>query len=253
MTGGSSRPRIAVPARFSVSASALRHGAEVTSRNLVEAVFAAGGEPLVLHPSAPGAIADLGEVAARIAFADGVLLPGGGDLSSRWSGQAVHPSLYDVDEEQDAFDLAVAEVALDRGTPLLAVCRGLHVVNALRGGRLVQDMGKHLGPERHHRHKRHAVQVTPGSLLAGVVGARVEVSCYHHQCLDDPAGIGKGLQVTARAEDGVVEGVEIEDARGWFLGVQWHPEDTWADDPAQLAVVRALVGAARGGPPGAHQ
>lgn len=236
------RPRIAVPARFSVSASALRYGAEVTSRNLLAAVFAAGGEPLVLHPHAPeGQVSD-DEVAERLAVADGVLLPGGGDLSARWTGQPDHPSLYDVDEEQDAFDLAVARVALTHGLPLLAVCRGLQVVNAARGGRVVQDMDASFGPMRHHRHRIHSIVVEQTSMLADIVGDHVEVSCYHHQCLSE---LGEGMRVVASAEEGVIEGVEIAASPGWFLGVQWHPEDTWSTEPQQLAVFRALVDAAR--------
>ncbi len=237
------RPRIVVPSRFAASTSALRYAAEVTSRNLVEAVWAAGGEPLMTHPHAPGGVADEAEVAARLEMADGVLLPGGGDLAGRWTGQAEHPSLYDVDEEQDAFDLAVARVCLDRGIPLLAVCRGLQVVNAVRGGSMVQDMDEAYGEMRHHRHRAHLVTVAEGSRLAGVVGEKVEVSCYHHQCLAD---LGEGMVAVAHAEEGVVEGVEIPEATGWFLGVQWHPEDTWSEVPEQLALFEALVEAARG-------
>jgi len=240
---GERRPRIAIPARFSTSASALRYAAEVTSRNLVDAVWAAGGEPLVLHPHAPDGVADDAEVAERLEVADGVLLPGGGDLGAHWSGQDAHHTLYDVDDEQDAFDLAVARVCLERGIPLLAVCRGLQVVNAARGGTVVQDMDEAYGEMRHHRHRVHAVAVDEGSLLAGVVGDKIESSCYHHQCLAD---LGSGMEAVARSEEGVIEGVEIPDAVGWFLGVQWHPEDTWATDGQQLAVFRALVEAAGG-------
>lgn len=236
------RPRILVPARFSASASALRYAAEVTSRNLVEAVWAAGGEPLMVHPHAPGGRADDAEVTARLEVADGVLLPGGGDLAAHWFGQEPHATLYDVDDEQDAFDLAVARVCLDRGIPLLAVCRGLQVVNAVLGGTVVQDMDEAYGELRHHRHRRHCITTEAGTLLNKVVGDEVDVSCYHHQCL---ATLGEGMEVVARAEEGVVEGVEIPAAPGWFLGVQWHPEDTWAEDPQQLAVFQAHVDASR--------
>jgi putative glutamine amidotransferase len=239
---GERRPRIAIPARFSTSASALRYAAEVTSRNLVEAVWAAGGEPLMMHPHAPGGRADDEEVAARLEVADGVLLPGGGDLAAHWTGQQAHSTLYDVDDEQDGFDLAVARVCLARGIPLLAVCRGLQVVNAVRGGTVVQDMDETYGEMRHHRHRVHAIAVDDGSLLSTVVGDKLEASCYHHQCLAD---LGAGMQVVARSEEGVIEGVEIPSAAGWFLGVQWHPEDTWATDPQQLAVFAALVETAR--------
>ena len=242
MATGERRPLIAIPSRFSQSASALRHRAEVASRNLVTAVFAAGGEPLLVHPSAPGAVVSDDEVAARLHWADGILLPGGGDLSGRWSDQGHHHTLYDVDEEQDAFDLAVARVALARRIPLLTICRGTQVLNVALGGTLVQDMDEHDSELAHHRNHVHHVTVDHRTRAAQVVGESVEVSCYHHQCLAD---LGEGLVVTARSEEGVIEAVELPAYDGWYLGVQWHPEDTWQTEPKQLDVVRALVDAAR--------
>ena len=130
------RPRIAIPARVSSSAAALRYEAEVSARKLVEAVYAAGGEPLSVHPSAPGGTVSDAEVARRLDFADGVLLPGGGDLHPAYYGGAQHESLYDMDLEQDAFDLAVARWSLRAARPLLAICRGMQVVNVAMGGTL---------------------------------------------------------------------------------------------------------------------
>ena len=228
------RPLIAIPARFSASASALRYAAEVSARQLIEGVYAAGGEPLVMHP-------DGSDVTDRLGWADGVLLPGGGDLSGRWSGQGSHPTLYDVDEEQDAFDLAVASFALSQGIPLLSICRGTQVVNVGRGGTLIQDMDSHDSELRHHRHHVHDVAVADGR-LHGIIGEGVEVSCYHHQCIDR---LGEGLVVTARSEEGVIEAVELPSASGFYVGVQWHPEDTWRTDAKQLALFEALVAAAR--------
>jgi putative glutamine amidotransferase len=232
----SRRPLIAIPARFSASASALRFGADVTARKLVDAVYAAGGEPLVVHPVAPGAVIDVDAVAERLWFADGVLLPGGGDLASRWSGQEDHETQYDVDEEQDAFDLAVARYALDAGIPLLAICRGNQVVNVGLGGDLVQDLG-----ERTHRHVVQPISVSSDSALAAIVGTRPEISCFHHQAL---GRLGEGLRAVAHAPDGVMEAVE-RDGAGWYLGVQWHPEDTATTDPAQAGLFAALVEQAR--------
>ncbi|GAA4091776.1 gamma-glutamyl-gamma-aminobutyrate hydrolase family protein [Nocardioides kongjuensis] len=233
----SRRPLIAIPARFSESASALRYRADVTARALVEAVYAAGGEPLVVHPVAPGAEVDDAEVAARLWYADGVLLPGGGDLAARWAGQEAHATEYDVDEEQDAFDLAVARHALAAGLPLLAICRGNQVVNVALGGDLIQDLG-----ERTHRHVVHEIAVEPDSVLAGIVGTAPSISCYHHQGIGRP---GEGLRAVAESADGVIEAVELAGAQGWYLGVQWHPEDTAATDPAQAGLFRALVDASR--------
>src|SRR4249919_1099628 len=118
------RPLIVIPARFSPGATALRYEAEVTARALVQAVFAAGGEPVVVHPYAPDLEIDVDAARERIWFADGVLLPGGGDVAARWSGQQPHPGQYGVDEEQDAFDIAVTKAALADRVPLLAICRG---------------------------------------------------------------------------------------------------------------------------------
>jgi putative glutamine amidotransferase len=216
------RPLIAIPARFSASASALRHAAEVNARALVEAVWRAGGEPATIHPT--NGIGD------RLARFDGVLLPGGGDLAPRRYGAvSTHASVYDVDDLQDSFDLSIARAALDSGLPLLAVCRGLHVVNVALGGTLHQDM------DPGHRHRRHTVTVHSGSFLDA---EKIDASCYHHQRVDR---LGDGLSVAATAADGTVEALELPSARGWFAAVQWHPEDTAATDPLQQNLFDTLV------------
>jgi putative glutamine amidotransferase len=231
------RPLIAVPARFSATTSALRFAAEVNARALVEAVWRAGGEPATVHPAdQPDA-----DVAARLTRFDGVLLPGGGDIAPHRYGAAhTHARVYDVDDVQDAFDLAVARQALDLGLPLLAICRGMQVVNVALGGTLEQDMG---GPEREHRDTVHPVALEAGSVVARAAGAeKVDASCYHHQRTDR---LGAGLRVTARAADGTAEALELATARGWFAAVQWHPEDTARGDAAQQGLFDALVRAAR--------
>ncbi|MFI5890018.1 gamma-glutamyl-gamma-aminobutyrate hydrolase family protein [Actinoplanes sp. NPDC051513] len=212
------RPLIVIPARFSASASALRFRADVNAYKLIEAVHQAGGEPITLHPTRP---ADDDEVRTRIHFADGVLLPGGGDLDARWSGQQAHHSQSDVDDVQDAFDLALARVALEDRIPLLAICRGLQVVNVARGGDLIQDL-----PAAHRR--------------VHIVG-ELTVSCYHHQGIGRP---GKGLRAIAYADDGTIEELALDEHEGWFRGVQWHPEDTADTDPGQAALFEGLVRAA---------
>jgi putative glutamine amidotransferase len=231
------RPLIAIPARFAASTSALRYAAEVNARALVEAIWRAGGEPATIHPAEPTAAG----VAARLARFDGVLLPGGGDLAPyRYGATDTHDSVYDVDDLQDAFDLEVARQSIDLGLPLLAICRGLQVVNTALGGTLHQDMG---GPDREHRHVVHPMAIRRGSLLEQATGAeKVEASCYHHQRVDRT---GAGLTITARAADDTVEGLELPGVLGWFAAVQWHPEDTAHEDPAQQGLFDALVGAAR--------
>ncbi|OIJ92669.1 gamma-glutamyl-gamma-aminobutyrate hydrolase family protein [Streptomyces colonosanans] len=231
------RPLIAVPARFSATTSALRYAAEVNARALIEAVWRAGGEPATIHPADPAAE----DVAARLARFDGVLLPGGGDIAPRRYGVTdTHDSVYDVDDLQDAFDLEVARTAIASGLPLLAICRGLQIVNVALGGSLEQDMG---GPERAHRHIVHPVAIRRGTLLEQATGTgKAEASCFHHQRVDRTGG---GLAVTAHAADDTVEGLELPGAAGWFTAVQWHPEDTAHEDPAQQGLFDALVRAAR--------
>ncbi|MVO88768.1 gamma-glutamyl-gamma-aminobutyrate hydrolase family protein [Streptomyces sp. p1417] len=235
------RPLIAIPARFSASCSALRYGAEVNARALIEAVWRGGGEPATIHPHAPGGSADPGLVADRLSRFDGILLPGGGDLSpSRYGVDPVHGSVHDIDAEQDGFDLAVARQALHAGLPLLAICRGVQVVNVALGGTLAEHQA---GWRREHRNLVHQVDIQAGSALHGITGsAVVTASCYHHQRVDR---MGAGLTVTAKAADGTSEAFELLGRHAWFIGVQWHPEDTALPDPVQQALFNALVQAAR--------
>lgn len=241
MTSPEPRPLIAIPGRFATVTSALRFAAEVNARAIMAAVWRAGGEPVSIHPHAPGGAADPAEVADRLARFDGVLLPGGGDLAPHRYGDAtVHSSLHDVDDEQDGFDLAVARHAIATGQPLLAICRGLQVVNVVLGGTLQQDMG---GPGHEHRPLVHKITLDRDSPVARVMAAeQVEVSCFHHQRV---LRTGTGLTVTARAGDGTVEAVDLPGAAGWFAAVQWHPEDTAGTDPAQQVLFDALVRASQ--------
>ena len=233
----SGRPLIAVPARFSASASAHRYRALTTARTLSEGVLRAGGEPVAVHPWAPDGVVSPAEVGERLGFAAGVLLPGGGDVSPSLYGAPVADStVYDVDDEQDAFDLAVARWALEAGVPLLAVCRGWQLVDVALGGDLEQHMADP------HLHRVHDVTVEPGTQLAAAIGERASVSCFHHQRV---RRLGTGLVPVAWADDGTVEGATLPSASGWFLGVQWHPEDTVDSDPAQLRLFELLVQAAR--------
>jgi putative glutamine amidotransferase len=220
------RPRIAVIGRFAKQTSALRYRALVNARALLEAVWAAGGDPVTLLPVA-GA-----DWAKRLEGFGGVLMPGGGDIDpARFGLLERAENVYDVDELQDAADFDCAEYALEAGIPLLAICRGLHVVNAVRGGTLVQDLTVH------HRHFVHDVTIDRRFELFGLSASVAIASCYHHQGIDVA---GEGVDIVARAADGVPEAAVI-DGPGWAVGVQWHPEDTAATDPEQAALFEELV------------
>ena len=120
---------------------------------------------------------------------------------------------------------------------MLAVCRGLHVVNVIRGGSLVVDM-----PE-HHRHTVEEVVLEPDAWPLGIEAGSVRISCYHHQAVER---LGRGMEVVARAADGTVEAVVVA-APAWAVGVQWHPEDTWESDPSQLQLMSRFVRESAGG------
>ena len=223
------RPRIALLGRFTESASALRYRGVVSARALLEAGWAAGGDPVTLLPGDSTAALDW---STRLHGFDGVLLAGGGDLDPcHYGGDSADPSVYDVDAVQDAADLSLAAHCLTGSLPTLAVCRGLHVVNVVRGGSLVVDMPVN------HRHVVQDIDLGQGAAPLGISGESVRISCYHHQAIDR---LGEGMTVVGRAADGTVEAVVIE-APTWMVGIQWHPEDTFADDPAQLELLGRFI------------
>jgi len=222
------RPRIALIGRFTNSASALRYGGVVSSRALLESLWDAGADPITLLPAAES------DWKQRLHGYQGVLLAGGGDINPARYGQEPDPSVYDVDDLQDESDFGMTEYVLQQGIPTLAVCRGLHVVNVVRGGTLTQDM-----PEN-HRHVVQEVKVSDYESF-GFTSELVATSCYHHQAIDK---IGSGLEVLGRGPDGTIEAVGIE-STGWARGVQWHPEDTAKSDANQHGLFARLVKEAR--------
>ncbi len=169
--------------------------------------------------------------APRCARFDGLLMLGGGDVApARYGATEVHPDVRGVDARQDAFELAALRAALELDLPVLAICRGLQLLNVAFGGSLHQHI-------EGHKLILHDVTVEPGSRLAALGTMRPAGHSVHHQSIDR---VGAGLVVTARADDGTVEGIELPEH--WVVGVQWHPEDTAADDPAQQALLDAFVG-----------
>jgi len=189
-----------------------------TPREYVTAVLQAGGVPLLIPP-APR------EIAKRaVASFDGLLLTGGGDISPDHYGAAREEKTSGIDNERDRSELALVAAALERGIPVLGVCRGAQLVNVAFGGTLRQHLDDANGI-RHTRPRRryetvHRILLEPESLLAGLLERReLDVNSMHHQGIEL---LGDHLQPMGRAEDGLVEVIENRERR--VLAVQWHPE-----------------------------
>lgn len=217
----------------------------------------AGGVGMVL-PRVDGYLDD------ALAVCDGILLGGGRDIDPRLYGQEPTEHLSVTEPRRDAFELELVERALDRGLPILGMCRGIQIVNVALGGTLVQDLA--LKPEWAGHpsdrgwnawkevetssldgeapmppHPRHAIAIEPGSRLHDALGDdEIEVNSFHHQALDV---VAEGLTVVARASDGVVEAVELE-GHEYVLAVQWELQEEWRVDRRFLAPFAQLVEAA---------
>jgi putative glutamine amidotransferase len=239
------RPRIAISTgRGGVPVTEGKLAAYYVGRGYVRAVIRAGGLPFVF-PAVEEQVEAV--VEAALDSVDGLLLPGGCDLSPALYGADASKAL-DADPVRDAFELALLEGAAERGLPVLGICRGMELINVWRGGSL-RDGVSHPGAVDVHSDalgtlRVHEVGVRAGTLARAVLGAdRVEATCVHHQA---PDAIGDGLVGSIVADDGSVEAVE--DAERRILGVIWHPELGLERAPTHQLVYDWVVREALRGP-----
>jgi putative glutamine amidotransferase len=214
--------------------------AALVPMNYVEAVQRAGGLAILVPPD-PALIDDPDALLDRV---DGLVLIGGPDVGAGRYGAEPHALAEPEAALRDGVEIALARAALQRGVPLLGICRGMQLINVAAGGTLRQHLPDELGDERHRRvlgsfpGNEHRVELDEGSrALASAGGSPQVVFSHHHQAVER---LGEGLRATGRDEqDDVVEAIE-PDGPGWALGVQWHPEA----DP-ESTVIAGLVAAAR--------
>lgn len=211
----------------------------------IEAVAAAGGIPILipLNLSEENLLA----IFARI---DGLLLPGGGDIDPAvYQGQD-HETLFGIDHDRDRVELLLARTAVTHQKPMLAICRGIQVLNVALGGNLYEDVFSYMPHALRHdnfgkkprNYLAHHVAIQPDSLVARQLGKTdTAVNSLHHQGINR---LAEELTAVATAPDGLIEAVEVP-GHPYAIGVQWHPEMLIHDDPDMLALFAGLVTAAR--------
>ena len=234
---GAARPNIGVTAATERVSYGLWEEipAIISPARYVQAVQRAGGRPILLPPDPE----DAEDPSGVLNLLDALVVTGGaGDLDPALYGEEPHPETGPVQEERDAYELALVRGALVRELPILGICRGMQVLNVAYGGTIEQHLPDALGHEE-HRHTPgtfadHVVRLDPGSLAAHAAGAeRTPVKSHHHQGIKE---VGSGLKVTGwAAEDDAVEALE-DPSCPFVLGVLWHPEE---DENSRL--IKALV------------
>ncbi len=243
------KPLVLVPACNRLSGDHLFH---MAGKKYVDAVRLAGCTPLIVPTAEPD------ELAALLDLADGVLLTGSkSNVHPRHFDEAVHDPALPLDPDRDAWTLALIPLAIARGLPLFAICRGAQEANVALGGSLyqaVQEAVTEAGPLADHRAPEgqppelqyaaaHPVNLVPGGLLASLgLPARFEVNSLHGQAVKRLAA---GLRAEALAPDGLVEAFSVAGAPGFALCVQWHPEWLAADNPVSMRMLQAFGAAAR--------
>ena len=210
---------------------------EAYTASLVEA----GALPILL-PSL------LSEVDALLSVCNGILLPGGFDITPELYGQEQSPLCQKTEMASDLFQLELLKVAYKRGIPILGICKGCQLINVFFGGTLYQDIS--LSGERAAVHATrqkgvsfsHSVQLHKSSKIHTIFGSeKLEVNSFHHQGIDT---LGRGLIATALCNDGFIEAIEQEKG-SWCVGVQWHPEAMMMASKDMLPLFTAFVEASR--------
>jgi putative glutamine amidotransferase len=240
---GSLRPRVGIPYR---TRNEEVTGLDAKLAKYIDAVRQSGAEPV---PVSLMLSAD--QLQALAQTLDGVVLAGSpADVDPARFGAARQPECADPDPDRERTDFALLEHSFAEHKPVLAICFGIQSLNVFLGGTLIQDIPTDLRTSINHDFDDekgepeafHFARIEPGSHLAELAGAsEVVVNSSHHQSVKEP---GRGLRISARAPDGVIEAVEWTGDTNWVVGVQWHPERMAGTDALAQSLFRSLASAA---------
>lgn len=206
----------------------------------IKAVIRAGGLPFIVAPGFP-----LDDIEQLVAIGDGFLLCGGGDVEPNHYGGKSRARLGGVDLPRDEFEIELIHRLIKADKPLMAICRGVQVLNVALGGTLICDIGTQLPQADKHDYYPdyprdlavHQVNIQANTHLAKTLGVtKIGTNSLHHQALEV---LGEGLIVNARANDNIIEGVEMPSKR-FLLGLQWHPE-CMPDSPQMQRLFTAFI------------
>ncbi len=235
------RPAIGIPCQGNLRS---RYRRFCAGQSYCRAVQLAGGTPVLLP------LLDSETVLDAYLRLDGLLLAGGGDVAPHHYGEVRQTKLTSVDPPRDRVELWLARQAMTDDLPLLAICRGMQVLNVAMKGTLYQDIATQLPHalchnfrfERSRKHLGHEVRIEPGTQLADILGAQsLGVNSFHHQAVKS---MTESLHLSATAPDGVIEALEANDKR-FVVAVQWHPEELIEDAPGMRRLFEAFVSESR--------
>ena len=224
--------------------------AEAVKVSYLNAILKCGGLPLIVpFRTTDDGLRELSELA------DGLLLPGGGDIDPELYNEKPIAPLSGIFSDRDALELSLFKIFFETKKPILGVCRGSQIINIAKGGTLFQDIKKQIPSGLCHRDPKlsgeelylaiaHGAAIQKDTFLSGIFGERtIGVNSTHHQSIKN---VGEGLKISALAPDGVVEGIESVNMNDhWILGVQWHPEAMLPKSPKMIGIYEKFIEAAR--------
>lgn len=217
------------------------------SHTYLDAIIRAGGIPVILPVTNNPEV--IQQICEKI---DGLLMSGGNDITPSLYGEEPYEQVRDPSPTRDTAEKTILDQVIQTTKPILAICRGMQFVNVYKGGTLYQDIATDLPQALNHElstetkdleHQAHDIFVEADSRLAKILGdTKVMTNTHHHQAIKE---LGKGLRITARAEDGIIEAIETTDSNRFLIGLQAHPESLVRAQPAWDQLFHVFVGEAQ--------